>query len=36
MTWPLVKYVTAKVLELEGTRLFTGVLKYVKEECEAG
>ena len=36
MTWPLVKYATAKVLELEGTRLFTGVLKYVKEECEAG
>ena len=36
MTWPLLKYITAKVLELEGTRLFTGVLKYVKGECEAG
>jgi hypothetical protein len=34
MTWPLLKYITAKVLEIEGTRLFRGVLKYVKEECE--
>jgi hypothetical protein len=34
MTWPLLKYITAMALELEGTRLFRGVLEYVKKESE--
>jgi len=36
MTWPVAKFITAKVLELEGTRLFRNILEYVKRESEAG
>ena len=34
MTWPLLKYITAIALELEGARLFRGVLEFVKKESE--
>ena len=34
MTWPLVKYIAAMALELDGARLFRGVLEYVKKESE--
>ena len=36
MTWPLLKYITAVALEVEGTRLFTEVLEYVRRVCEEG
>jgi hypothetical protein len=36
MTWPLLKYITAMALELEGSRLFMNVLEYVKRESEEG
>jgi hypothetical protein len=34
MTWPLLKYITAAALEIEGTRLFMNVLKHIKRESE--
>ena len=36
MTWPLLKYITAMALEVEGSRLFTEILKHVKRACEEG